>query len=64
MALYYYLIVLKIVYLYRSESEAQPLPVPAPYKWALGLTVFGILVLGVFSGPWFDWALRAAGSLY
>ena len=62
--LYYYLIVLKIVYLYRSENEAQPLPVTAPYKWALGLTMLGIIVLGILSGPWFDWAIRAAGSIY
>ena len=62
--LYYYLIVLKVVYLFRSESEAQPLPVTAPYKWALGLTLLGIVVLGVLSGPWFDWALGAAGSLF
>ena len=62
--LYYYLIVLKFVYLYRSENEAQPLPVTAPYKWALGLTMLGILVLGILSGPWFDWAMRAAGSIY
>jgi NADH-quinone oxidoreductase subunit N len=62
--LYYYLIVLKVVYLYRSENEAQPLPVTAPYKWALGLTLLGIVVLGVLSGPWFDWAIGAAGSLF
>ncbi len=62
--LYYYLIVLKVVYLYRSEDEDKPILVPRPYGIALGLCVTGILLIGVFSGPWLDWALRMSASLF
>lgn len=62
--LYYYLIVLKVVYLYRSEDEDKPILVPRPYGIALGLCVAGILLIGVFSGPWLDWALRASASFF
>lgn len=62
--LYYYLIVLKYVYLYRSEDEDKPIPVPRPYAIALGVTVFGVILLGTLSGPWFEWALSAAGNYF
>jgi NADH-quinone oxidoreductase subunit N len=62
--LYYYLIVLKVVYLYRSEDEDKPILVPRPYGIALGLCVAGILLIGGFSGPWLDWALRMSASLF
>jgi NADH-quinone oxidoreductase subunit N len=62
--LYYYLIVLKVVYLYRSEDDDKPILVPRPYGIALGLCMAGILLIGVFSGPWLDWALRASASLF
>jgi NADH-quinone oxidoreductase subunit N len=61
--LYYYLTILKVVYLHRSEHEAEPVPVTRPTAMVLLTCVAAILLLGVFSAPWFDWALRAAGSL-
>jgi NADH-quinone oxidoreductase subunit N len=62
--LYYYLIVLKVVYLYRSEDEDKPIAVPRPYGIALGICVAGILLIGIFSGPWLEWSLNAADSLF
>lgn len=62
--LYYYLIVLKVVYLSPSADEGKPVPVPVPARWALGLTIAGILVVGVFSGPWFSWAMNASRVLF
>ncbi|MGA2819579.1 MAG: NADH-quinone oxidoreductase subunit N [Anaerolineales bacterium] len=62
--LYYYLIVLKVVYLFPSEDEGKPMPIPVPARWALGLTIAGILVVGVVSGPWFGWAMGAARVLF
>lgn len=62
--LYYYLTVLKVVYLYRSEDENKPLIITLAWKLALGFCVAGILVLGVFFAPWYQWASAAAASLF
>jgi NADH-quinone oxidoreductase subunit N len=62
--LYYYLTVLKVVYLYRSEDEDKPVQVPGQHALALVLCVAAILVIGTLSAPWLDWALAAAGSLF
>ncbi len=62
--LYYYLTVLKVVYLYRSEDEDIPVPVSRPYGTALTLCVVAILVIGIASGPWLDWSLGLARSLF
>jgi NADH-quinone oxidoreductase subunit N len=62
--LYYYLIVLKRVYLYRSEQEDQPVPVTRPYRIALTVLSVGILLLGAFFAPWFTWSSIAAGHLF
>ena len=62
--LYYYMIVLKVVYLYRSEEEDQPIPVTRPYALALTVLVVGIILLGTLFGPWADWSARAASALF
>lgn len=61
--LYYYLIVLKVVYLYRSEDEEKPVPVTRPYGLALAILIIGILLLGVVFGPWFNLSNSAAAAL-
>jgi NADH-quinone oxidoreductase subunit N len=62
--LYYYLIVLKVVYLYRSEDEDQPILLTRPYTIALTMLVIGIILLGTFFGPWADWTTSAAAALF
>ena len=62
--LYYYLTVLKVVYLYRSPDEDKPIAVGTPYAIALGACVGLILFIGVVSGPWLDRALAVASSLF
>lgn len=62
--LYYYMIVLKVVYLYRSEEEDKPIPVTRPYALALTVLVVGIILLGTLFGPWADWSARAASALF
>jgi NADH-quinone oxidoreductase subunit N len=62
--LYYYLIVLKVVYLYRSEEEGIPVPVPRPQAIALFVCVVAIVLIGTLSGPWLEWALITAQSLF
>jgi NADH-quinone oxidoreductase subunit N len=62
--LYYYLTVLKVVYLYRSEDDNQPLPVSRPYAIALGILSFGIILIGTLFAPWYTWATAAVTSLF
>lgn len=62
--LYYYLTVVKYIYLYRSEEEAVRIPVSRAAQVALALTVFGILYLGIFAGPAFDWTREAGRAFF
>ncbi|HSB89459.1 MAG TPA: NADH-quinone oxidoreductase subunit N [Anaerolineales bacterium] len=62
--LYYYLTVLKVVYLYRSDDENKPIAVPRTYALALLTCVVAIIGLGVVSAPWLGWAVRTAQSLF
>jgi NADH-quinone oxidoreductase subunit N len=65
--LYYYLTVLKYVYLYRMEGEDEdqhPVPVSSSYRLALVILTFGIILIGTIFGPWFGWADTAAAALF
>jgi NADH-quinone oxidoreductase subunit N len=62
--LYYYLIVLKHVYLYRSENEDKPINIPRASALALTVLTIGILLVGIFFSPWFSWSSTAAASLF
>ncbi len=65
--LYYYLNVLKHIYLYRLENqdeEKQPVALPRPAVLALILLSVGIILLGVLFSPWFDLANQAALTLF
>jgi NADH-quinone oxidoreductase subunit N len=62
--LYYYLTVLKYVYLFRSDDEDKPLPISKPYTIALSILIFGIIVVGTLFGPWFNLSSQIASSLF
>lgn len=65
--LYYYLTVLKYVYLYRMEGEneeAHPIQLSRPFVLALVILTFGIILVGSFFGPWFGFSANAALSLF
>jgi NADH-quinone oxidoreductase subunit N len=62
--LYYYLTVLKVVYLYRSDDDSQVIPLTRPYTIALGILTFGIILIGTIFGPWYTWATAAVTSLF
>ncbi len=62
--LYYYLTVIKVVYLYRSDHENEKILIPRSYALALAVCVVAILILGTFSAPWLGWAMATAGSLF
>ncbi len=58
--LYYYLMVLKVIYVYRSEEEARPLVSVPGWKVALILCVAGVVTLGVLLSPWYNLSAAAA----
>ncbi len=61
--LYYYLTVLKVVYLYPPKSETK-VEVPRAYAVALWICVIGIIAMGTWATPWIGWATQAAGNLF
>jgi len=60
--LYYYLTVLKVVYLYRSEDEAKPLTSVSGWKVALILCLVGVVTLGVVIAPFYNLSTAAAAT--
>jgi NADH-quinone oxidoreductase subunit N len=62
-ALFYYLVVAKQMYI---DAPARPTPVPVPPARALVLLVsaVAVVVLGLYPGPLVDAALRAAAPLF
>ena len=60
-ALYYYLNVIRYVFVERSEGDEQPLQVPASLNFAMWVAVAGIVILGVLATPWYNLAARASG---
>jgi NADH-quinone oxidoreductase subunit N len=64
-ALYYYLVVIKVMYVDRSPDEDKPIPMSTSYVWVLGVTALIVIALGTIGAqPIFDWAVRSAGSLF
>lgn len=64
---YYYLNVLKYVYLYRlpnQDEENHPVPLTQPYMIALVVLVVGVIVLGTVFGPFFNWSDAGALNLF
>ncbi len=64
-ALYYYLVVIKVMYVDRSEDEDKPVPVSAAYSWVLAVPTVLVLILGTFGAqPLFEWAIAGASTLF
>ncbi|MEP7133288.1 MAG: NADH-quinone oxidoreductase subunit N [Chloroflexota bacterium] len=64
---YYYLNVLKSVYLYRmpnQDEENHPIPLTRPYAIALVVLAVGVILIGTVFAPWFSWSNAAALNLF
>jgi NADH-quinone oxidoreductase subunit N len=64
---YYYLNVLKYVYLYRMPNEDEenlPIPLTRPYAIALAVLAVGVILIGTVFAPWFSWSDAAALNLF
>jgi NADH-quinone oxidoreductase subunit N len=62
--LYYYLNVLKVVYLYRQEGDEEPLPINKVQGVVLAVCVVGVALMGTVMAPWFKITGDAATSLF
>jgi len=60
--LYYYLRVLKVMYLDEPVGSWNPAKKSIGWAAAVAVCVAGVLVIGVFLSPWFNWAVLAAGG--
>jgi NADH-quinone oxidoreductase subunit N len=64
-ALYYYLVVIKVMYVDRSADEDKPIPMSPAYGWVLGITTALVIILGTFGAqPIFEWAVKGARALF
>lgn len=64
-ALYYYLVVIKIMYVDHGQNEDQPIPVQRSSVWSLGLTGVMIVLLGTFAvQPVYQLAVQGAAALF
>lgn len=64
---YYYLNVLKFVYLYRmpgEDEEKHPVPLTRPYAIALTVLAIGVILIGTVFAPFFSWSDAAALMLF
>ena len=64
---FFYLNVLKYVYLYRmpdQDEDRHPVPLTSPYTIALVVLAFGVILLGTVFAPWFGWSDAAALNLF
>ena len=61
-ALYYYLVVIKIMYVDSGPDDDKSIGIPRAYGWSLGITAAVVILMGTIAvTPIFDWA--ALGSL-
>ena len=63
-ALYYYLTVIKFVYLRRQEGDEVPFPVAKSQSLAIIICVLGVTFLGVIMAPMFELAQKVASSFF
>lgn len=53
-ALYYYLNVVKVMYMVRSEWEEETIPVPPASRAVLAISMAGVLLLGILAAPCYN----------
>ncbi|MEM6283397.1 MAG: NADH-quinone oxidoreductase subunit N [Chloroflexota bacterium] len=64
-AVYYYLVVVKVIYFDDAAESVKPVPVSMPYAWMLGLNTIIIILLGTaLAQPVYNWAQLAAEALF
>ena len=63
-ALYYYLVVIKVMYVDVGPDDDVAIGIPRVYGWSLGITALAVILLGTIAvTPVFDWARLGAAGL-
>jgi NADH-quinone oxidoreductase subunit N len=62
--LYYYLIVLKVVYLKRQPGDTMPMIVNPVHGVALVVCVLGVVLMGTVMSPWYSFTSQAAVEFF
>lgn len=62
-SLYYYLNIIKYVYLYRSDDESE-IPMSRAATMSVALGTLGVLLLGIVPGAAYNWTLDAASQYF
>lgn len=63
-ALYYYLVVVKVMYVDVGPDDDKQIIIPRAYAWALGITGIVVVLLGTIAvTPIYDWAALGANGL-
>ena len=62
-ALYYYLLVARRMYIEAPERR-EPVAVPGALGLAIAGCVLGVVGMGLYPGPWVDMAMRVASTLF
>ncbi|MCQ3932517.1 MAG: NADH-quinone oxidoreductase subunit N [Chloroflexi bacterium] len=63
--LYYYLVVIKVIYVDRSPDDEKPIDLPAPYGFVMAASTIAVVLLGTFLiGPIVNWASEAGLDLF
>ena len=63
-ALYYYLVVIKVMYVDIGPDDDKPIAIPRAYGWSLGITALVVILLGTIAvTPIYDWAALGARGL-
>ena len=61
-ALYYYLVVIKVMYVDVGPDDDKPIVMPRNYAWSLGITTLVVVLLGTIAvTPIYDWAALGRG---
>ncbi|MBE2184370.1 MAG: NADH-quinone oxidoreductase subunit N [Anaerolineae bacterium] len=64
-ALYYYLTVIKVMYVDKSEDADKPISISPVYGWTMGVVSLVVVLLGTFAvQPVFNWVLQGAQMLF
>ncbi len=63
-SLYYYLMVARRLYVDEPPRHNTPIVVSVPMRWLLGLAMLGIVVIGIFQGPFFEATIAAVKGMY
>ena len=63
-ALYYYLVVIKVMYVDVGPDDDKAIAIPRAYAWSLGITALVVILLGTVAvTPIYEWALLGAAGL-